>query len=1040
MVRHAKLIIALMLWALWGDLSLYADSPPSNVVTLPIQDSTDRVFVPISAGKETSHEWVGQILEDKQGFLWFSTRDGLDRYDGYQIQHYSPDPKDPITGVFVQKCCRYALYRDHAGKIWIGANESISEYDPETERFTHLPLPSGKLQGLVRNVSQDKGGIIWLASRRGLTRYNPVNGETARFLHNENDAGTLSSNFVRSSLETRDGTFWVATNESVDVFDRRTGRVTEHLPLRNPHQNQASTRNPYVRLLEDHSGVVWIASPRDGLAFIDPQHKKLTFVSLASGSEPQPGAWAIIEDRYGVLWVGTDRGLFQLDCARKHFVRYRNDPSDADSLPADWVLALFEDREGGIWVGTANAGVARVSDHPLPFKRYRRGKGVSELFGTNYVLSAYEESPGVVWAGTKGAINEIDLKTGRYAVRPIAENTEVASIAKDRSGQFWLGTFDGGLFRFAPATHQTVLYGHNARNNSGCGNNEVRALLVDHHGTVWAGAGAVLCSFDRAKNRFEIYKTGAPNSNEIDTLAEDAAGRLWIGSRHAGLSRFDPATGQFTSFRHSGAAGGLSSDGVTSILVDRSGTIWVGTLGGLNRLDVATGKFTVYMERDGLPSSSINGIAEDMRGDLWITTSYGLSHFSQISKTFFNYFRSDGVFDDLTGAWSGRSGKMLFGSYSGLTVLSPGDIEENRPSPLAVVLTTFRISDKPVPIGANSPLKRSISYTKSLMLSYNQNNLSFEFTALSYADPERTRYRYKLEGLERAWNEVASAQRFARYTSLAPGKYRFQVEGRTIHGNWSEKGAELSIVILPPWWSTWWFRTAWVLLIALAVRWAYHLRVGQLAHQLDLRFNERMRERTRIAQDLHDTLLQNIAGLCLQIGGLSKVVVTSPEAARERLKDLRQQGEECLREARQAVWNIRSLESEYVDLASALRESVEQLTAGTPVRSHFRAEGVAQSMPPELQEHLLRIGREAIINAVRHAHACEIEVQMIFEASSIRLRIADDGRGFDTQRAAELSGHFGLTTMRERAREINATIAISSKMNHGTVIEVKVSL
>jgi signal transduction histidine kinase/ligand-binding sensor domain-containing protein len=1036
-----KLIIALTLWFLWGNLSLYGKTANPNVVfTLPIQDSTDRVFVPISAGKETSHEWVGQIIDDKQGFLWFGTREGLDRYDGYQIQHYKPDPIDPVTGVFVQECCRYALYRDPAGKIWIGASESMYLYDPETERFIHVPLPSGKLQGVVRNVNQDKSGIIWLSSSRGLTCYNPITGDAERFLHNENDAGTLSSNYVRSTLETRDGTFWVATNVSVDVFDRRTGRVTEHLPLPNPRQNSADTGNPFVRLLEDRAGVVWIASARDGLAFIDRPHKKLTYLSLASGLGREPGAWAILEDRHGVLWVGTDHGLYQLDLDRKHFVRYRNDLSDPDSLPADWVLALFEDREGGLCVGTANAGVARVSDHLLPFQRYRRADGVREPFGTNYVLSAYEASPGVVWAGTKGAINQIDLKTGRYTVWPIRENTEVASITKDLLGQFWVGTFDGGLFRFDPATHQTVIYGHGSANHSGCGNNEVRALLVDHRGTLWAGAGAILCSFDRAKNQFETYKTRVPHSNEIDTLAEDAAGSLWIGSRNAGLYRLDPVTGEFTSFRHSAAAGSLSSDGVTSILVDRSGTIWVGTLEGLNRLDPATGKFMVYLERDGLPSSSVNGVAEDVKGDLWIATSYGLSRFSQTSKTFHNYFRSDGVFDDLTGAWSGRSGEMLFGSYSGLTVLSPGEIADYHRPVAPLVLTAFRISDNPVPIGADSPLKKSISFTKSVVLSHNQNNLSFEFAALSYADPERTHYRYKLEGLEREWNEVASTQRLARYTSLAPGKYKFQVEARTIHGNQWAKGAEISIVILPPWWSTWWFRTVCVLMIAFAVRWAYRLRVGQVARQLDQRFKERLRERTRIAQDLHDTLLQNIAGLCLQIGGLSKVVVASPESARERLKDLRQQGEDCLREARQAVWNIRSLESENVDLATELQESVQRLTAETPVRFHFRVEGEARPIVPDLREHLLRIGREAIINAVRHAHAGHIEVQMVFEAKSIRLRIVDDGCGFDMEKASELSGHFGLTTMRERAREINAAIAISSQSNHGTSIEVKVPL
>ena len=240
--------------------------------------------------------------------------------------------------------------------------------------------------------------------------------------------------------------------------------------------------------------------------------------------------------------------------------------------------------------------------------------------------------------------------------------------------------------------------------------------------------------------------------------------------RTGGVQRFDPATGKFTIFRHSAAAGSLSNDGVTSILADRSGTIWAGTLDGLNRLDAATGKFTVYLERDGLPGNIINGVVEDASGDLWITTSYGLSHFRRRSGTFYNYYRSDGVLDDLTGAWKGSSGQIFFGSYSGLTALSPDAVDEQLLIP-RVVLTNFQISDKPVPVGGDSPLKKSISVTKALTLSHSQNTLSFEFTALSYADPERTRYRYRLEGVDSGWNEVASTQHFTRYPNLAPREY-----------------------------------------------------------------------------------------------------------------------------------------------------------------------------------------------------------------------------------------------------------------------------
>ena len=1029
-------------WAFWGwacSVSLGAQNPPTtDGKKLPIRASTDRVFVPISAGKEPSHAWVGQIVEDRLGFLWFGTRDGLDRFDGYEVRHYSGELSGGENDVFVQECCRYSLFRGRKGAVWIGGDEALYRYDPDTERFQRMQLKHSDLQGLIRNINQDKFGTFWLSASKGLTRYDPENGATTRFSHHDNDPTSLGTNFVRATLETAEGAFWVATNMSVDLFDRVTGKVQEHFPLRNPLRSDTTTGNAYVRLLQDHTGVVWVASARDGLAFIDRAKNKLTFLSLTNEPGFECGAWAILEDEFGALWVGTEHGLLSLDRNRNQFVRYRNDPSDPDSLPADWILALYEDREGGIWAGTANAGVARFSAHPPPFRRYRwQGR---EPFGTSYVLFAYEDSGGDVWVGTKGAINQIDLRTGRYHARPTGENTEVASIIEDRTGQIWVGSFDGSLFRFDPATQRGFVYPHSRPRAPGCGNNEVRALFVDHAGTLWAASSNSVCSLAAGSDGFHEFKFGLEAAGEIDAVVEDRDGTLWVGARRGGLYRFDRTTGQFIPYRHLARDPGLSNDGITSLLIDSQGALWIGTLNGLNRMDIATGAITVYSTREGLPNSSINGIVEDARNDLWITTDYGLAHWRRSSNTFYNYYRSDGVFDDLTGAWKGRSGELFFGSYSGLTVLVPENLDENRNDATPVVLTSLRLSDVPVKVGANGPLTKSISTEGALTLSWQQSSFSFEFAALNYSEPERTRYRYRLKNLETGWNEVRSSERMARYTTVPPGRYVFEVEGRTSHEDWPARPSQINILVGPPWWDTTAFQIACAVFFGLLVWSAYRLRVTRVAHQIDLRYQERLRERTRIAQDLHDTLLQNIAGLCLQIGALYKVAATAPDSAREQLRELRRQGEECLREARQAVWDIRSFESSGADLISKLQESGEQLTRGTPTRFHIKVTGQSHILPLILHEQLLRIGREAIINAVHHANAECIHVYIVFEASLLQLTISDNGCGFELDEAASLSGHFGLITMRERAKKSGATIIISSAPGKGTSVQTTVRL
>ena len=1032
--RHTAGIVLL---GLFSAFSASAGEAPVNVaIRLPMTDVSDRIFLRPNVGNEPSHAWVGQIVDDSQGFLWFGSRDSMDRYDGYQLRRFNAEGYESNRATFVQECCRYTLFRDSTGRIWVGAQNSLYTYDSERERFNNNPVDSTKLQGIIRSIGQDRAGTMWISTNRGLTHFNPATGAAERFNHKDGDPTTISTDYVRATLETADGTFWVATSSSVDMLDRRTGRVTLHLSLRNPLQKPPSTGNAAVRLLEDRAGVVWVASARDGFAFVDRRRNCLTFLSLAADRETELGAWALIQDRDGSIWVGTEHGLLQLDAGRTRFVRYRSDPSDPESLPADWVLGLFEDREDGIWVGTANGGVVRTSARPLPFRRYRQEHRPGGSFRTDYVLFAYEDKAGTLWEGTRGAINQIDLKTGHLTERPLGQNTEVGAIAEDKSGQFWIGTFDGSLYRFDPIGGRTVLYRQHADTRLGCGNNEVRALVVDHTGTLWAGAAESLCSFDAATDSFHAYKLTNVHPTEIDVIAEDTSGKLWVGSRQGGLYCFDPRTGKSTVFRHSDKPGSLSNDGVTSILLDRAGTLWAGTLNGLDRLDPKTGSFTVYSDQDGLPSQIINGIVEGANGDLWITTSYGLSHFNIRSKAFYNYFRSDGVFDDLTGAWKGRSGLMFFGSYSGLTVFSPDGVQEEPSSP-RVVFTSFQIADKPVAVGPNSPLSKAISVTKSITLSHGRNTVSFDFAALSFADPERTRYRYRLERSEPNWTDVAANQHFTRYSTLPPGDYVFRVEARTNRGQWTENGAAVRIEVLPPFWNTWLFREACAALIALSMWWMYRLRVAAVERGLDLAFQERLRERTRIAQELHDTLLQNIAGLCLQIGGLAKVVVTAPESAAERLKELRRQGEQCLREARQAVWNIRS---ENLDLAMALRETGNRLTAGTSCHFVLREEGEPRRLSLDLREHLLRIGQEAIANAVRHAEAGSIDAQLRFQRKQLQLRISDDGRGFDMEKAGALSGHFGLITMRERAKTIGASIVISSKTDSGTSIEVIANL
>ncbi len=358
-------------------------------------------------------------------------------------------------------------------------------------------------------------------------------------------------------------------------------------------------------------------------------------------------------------------------------------------------------------------------------------------------------------------------------------------------------------------------------------------FLVDHNKTFWVATDDGLNRFNAATGRFTVYKLD-PQKRVVSYLdiAEDRKGALWLGTNALGLERFDPVTGQFTRYEYDmNRPGTLSDNRVNSVHFDRSGTLWVGTQNGLDKFDAKTGTFTVYTRQDGLPGNAVGCILEDDHGNLWMSTNHGVARFNPRSMAIKSYSTAEGLpGPDLTGWGAGfksRSGEMFFGGFNGATVFDPDSVADTSYTP-PVVLTEFRLSGTPVDIGGGSPLSKSITDTTRLTLSHEQRIFSFAFSALSYFSPGTNRYRFKLEGLDPTWHEVGSDERLATYTTLPAREYTFRVQGATSRGVWSEPGAAVIIEILPPWWSTWWFRALCVAVLAVLLGGLYQWRIQQL--------------------------------------------------------------------------------------------------------------------------------------------------------------------------------------------------------------------
>jgi signal transduction histidine kinase/ligand-binding sensor domain-containing protein len=968
--------------------------------------------------------------------MWFGTANGLNRYDGYKFKVFKHEPGNPksLSGVDV-----HSLFKDRSGNLWVGTDEFLDRFDPATESFTHYNLNKSAGKGLsriVNHISEDSNGRLWLSTVSGLFSLDPNRGGMKRYVHDPADPLSLGDSEIRSTGEDRHGNFWVGTKRTLDEFDRRNGKVKRHIPV--PESGVG------LWFHEDRFGVFWVIYGSLGyIATLDRKTNRLTRIDYEWKVEPskENQAYSMLEDSDGTMWFGTaSAGLMRFDRKNRCFISYRRDPTDTQTIGDNRVIALLEDREGNIWTGLHQAEPNYFPIKPLPFENLFRLTHSSRYKLSGLVNAIYEDGRDEVWLGVNRRLYHFNRKTGDVLPFKGVDNSEVYSIIPDGPDVLWLGNAYPGLLRYNVKTGERIGYRHNPDDPKTLCSGVIFHLLIDRTRVLWSATWNGLCQFDSSNRQFRTYVPD-PESRGLNyyAIAQGPDGALWLGG-NLGLHRFNPQTRTFTIYRHSSEdSTSISDERVNAVFFDHSGTLWAGTQNGLDKFDPRTHTFKTYDQRNGMSGNVVSCILEDSRRTLWMSTNKGISSFDTKTEHFANYTTADGLpGPDLTGTgacYESPRGEMFFAGFSGATAFFPGKVAE-MPYVPHPVLTDFRLFGSSVVPGPRSPLNIAMNRASAIQLSHLENVFSIEFSALAYLNPGTNRYRYKLDRIDKDWREVGSDERLATYTTLPAGNYTFRVEAATSRGPWSPD-VVLAIKILPAFWRTYWFLTCWVAALCGILALLYRLRLKRLSAQFNLRVEERVGERTRIAQELHDTLVQNLTGLSLQISGLAKTVSGAADV-KERLQGLRRQADECLREARQSVWDIRSPQSETIDLAFELTESGRQFVAGKATRFDFFSEGDPRPLHGEVRQQLLRIGREAIGNAAQHARASHIETLLSFKPHRICLRVTDDGCGFDLSQAERLPGHLGLSTMRERAARVQGWIKIRSSLGQGTSIEVTV--
>ena len=932
----------------------------------------------------------------------------------------------------------HAIAQTRDGYIWIGTEEGLARFDGvKFTVFDKQNTPEFR-SNYIRTLLADRQGALWIGTAQGLVRM--LNGRFTAFTRNEG----LPSETIQAVYEDREGNLWVATAAGLGLL--KSGGLTTFTT------KERLISGSIQALFEAADGALWIATPYGVGRVKDGKFTNYTVREGLGGNSVR----AIQQDREGRLWFGSLGGLTSFDGSR--FTTY----TTRDGLPNDRVISLYADRDGGLLIGTAG-GLCRFTEGHFT------GFNPGDALASSTILSLLQDLEGNLWIGTEsGGINLLkDTKFTTYTVRNGLSNDLVKSIDQDYQGNTWIGTDGGGLnllrngklsvYTTRDGLSSNVVHalfsdkvgnlwvgtpeGLNRLNQGkftsytsadGLANNDVRSVWSDRRGNLWIGTRGGL-----TRMKDGVFKTftevdGLPN-DLITTLYEDTAGNIWIGT-FAGLGRL--TNEEFTTFT---TRDGLSSDAVISLHEDSNGTLWIGTNGGgLNRLK--DGKFTTYTTSNGLLDDVIYRILEDSRNNLWLSCRKGVFHISKKELDEFAngmiasiapvaYGTADGMMTrECSGGgdpagWRGSDGKLWFPTIKGVAMIDPERIKTNSQAP-PVVIEQIRIDDK------------SFAPSERIELPAGTTRFDLYYTAPSFVAPEKVRFKYRLEGFDKDWID-SGTRRIAYYTNLRPGAYTFRVIASNNDGVWNQTGASFALYLKPYFYQTYWFYAVCVLALAMLAWLIFRLRVRAMQAQ----FGAVLAERTRIAREIHDNLAQEMAGISVQLEVVARTIPPGADTAMTYLDRARQQVRHGIAEARRYVWALRSPTLENNDLPTALAETARRLTHETAIQAQVEVNGTFRPLVQLVENNLLRIGQEAMNNAVKHAQAQRIFVNLVFDARRVKLIVRDDGCGFDNQVAGNGStGHFGLIGMQERAEQIGGTLSIHSAAGSGTEIVADVPI
>jgi signal transduction histidine kinase/ligand-binding sensor domain-containing protein len=932
---------------------------------------------------------IYSIRQTSDGYIWLGTQSGLTRFDGVQFT-----PVRDIENVQLDKTWVRQLLADDDRGLWL-ATDSSGLFLVRNAAATHYTKADGLPSDHVRALLLDRHGVLWIGTDVGVARL--ANGKFVRC----NISGQTSLKDVEALAQTTDGVIWAGTDNGQLLSWNGSAFVARTL--------KADPASGAIRaLFGAKDGSLWVGASFGLFQLVGNSQRQFT---LADGLMDD-SIFCLTEDDHGCIYVGTQNGFSRLQHDEIENFRAQ------DGLSQSTVYTLFNDHEGTLWIGTKHGLNQFLDRRTIPFT-------ASEGLPSNEVGPVFQNQAGIVWVGTLDAgLSRFDGHrfSGMTTAEGLSSNT-ILALAGDETGDLWIGT-DRGVNRMhngqVIATYTT---------KDGLPSNLIQCFFSDHQNELWIGTGGGLACLSEGKITRPAGAAG-PAAEQILALCRRRDQALVFSTAGGGL--YAVVKGQAIAI----AQPGTPLADIDALYLDSNGLLWMGTRGGgLRVLDGDT--IHTYSLQSGLYDDDIFGIVFDTTQDkFWMPCSKGIFSVSRsdllsFAKGQITSFKSNpfSPTDGLRtieckpgvqpGAYSMNDGKIWFATIRGVTVIDPEHLLRKLP---------------PVPVRVEEVMVngRLVNPQKLTDLPAGQCDLEFRYTALSFTVPTRLTFRYFLEGFDSNWVD-AGVRRQAFYTNLPPGHYRFRVMAGNIDGSWTElQSGPLAFTIPPRIYQTRWF---WPLSVALAVGLVL-LAIRRRIFQERLRLQTILTERSRIARELHDTLMQGFSGITMEMQALSARLGEADERA--ELDAIIHDAGTCLREARQSITGLRTTPVNSASLAVSIEQTARQITEAKPIRLKLKLAPEPANLPPGVQYNLLRITQEAVSNSVRHSGARTIEIILDSSRQDLSLSIRDDGSGMQEPSGnGHEGGHYGLVGMKERAAQIGAELQIDSQPGQGTTVSVR---